>query len=67
MARQDDTLTVRSGLGVTKVEDGPVSCGQLVLEAKGRGENENPMDESVRIDSGYAGQVYASNEVDFGP
>jgi hypothetical protein len=59
---EDNSTTVRSGLGAAKVEDGQSTRGgQFVLGAKGP--EENPIGKSVRIGSGNAGQGYTSDEV----
>ncbi|CAD6205479.1 unnamed protein product [Miscanthus lutarioriparius] len=52
---EDNSTTVRSGIGAAKVEDGQSTLGgQFVLGAKGA--EENPIGKSVRIGSGNAGQ-----------
>nr|CAB3499249.1 unnamed protein product [Digitaria exilis] len=59
---EDNTATVRSGLGAAKVEDGQATRGgQFALGAKGP--EENSIGKSVRIGSGNAGQGYTSDEV----
>ncbi|PWZ56485.1 Mediator of RNA polymerase II transcription subunit 16 [Zea mays] len=60
---EDNSTTVRSGLGAAKVEEGHSARGGQFVLGGAKGPEENPIGKSVRIGSGNAGQGYTSDEV----
>ncbi|ONM05394.1 Mediator of RNA polymerase II transcription subunit 16 [Zea mays] len=60
---EDNSSTVRSGLGAAKVEEGHSARGGQFVLGGAKGPEENPIGKSVRIGSGNAGQGYTSDEV----